>query len=190
MWSTADVKESTGERNFVGYGINENVQILGLAPQEGEVTGSTYIRIGFKLPEQEKDKANFQKLYMSEKARPYSINRILHLVKLFGGTKEQLDAATTSATSAESFCKAINPLIVGKGNIRLKLQGEEYKNANGELKAIGKLGFPPFAELASVPKEESKLTFDKDDERDFKRLQEATQEEELVTQESGDDLPF
>lgn len=108
--------------------------------------------------------------YMTEKAQEMSLRKIKHIL-----TKVTKEANIKSVSSADEFVTMLNNLSKGK-EIRIKFSGREDLY-NGEVKEFAQIGLPDFAEAVidgaeypAVSDEDTKLTYDKNNQYDFRKL--------------------
>lgn len=119
----------------------------------------------------------------------YSVRKIKHIL-----TKVVKESEITAKEDLDDFVEMLNDLSRGK-SLRMKFVGEEYINANGEVKEVAKIGLPEFAEAIEegaeypvVSEADSKLVYDKNNKYDFKKLPaDQTPEAEVAT--SAKDKP-
>lgn len=124
------------------------------------------------------------KYWMSEKAWPYTKDRLVIIADKLG-VREKLDAI--EASSAEEYAQALNSIFAGKA-ARWKFAGEEIAGKEGKKNWFkASLANFAFCEPLSVEESDSKLKFDEDDKYDMKRL-EATDVE--TTTDSEDESPW
>ncbi len=109
--------------------------------------------------------------YMSEKAQEMSLRKVKHIV-----TKVTKEENIKPASNADQFVAMLNSLTKGK-ELRVKFVGREYLNSNGEVKEAAEIGLPDFAEAVIdgaeypvVSDEDTKLTYDKNNQYDFRKL--------------------
>lgn len=111
--------------------------------------------------------------YVSEGAMKMSLSKIKHITTKIT-TEEKF--ASKNPADLEEMVEHLNDLTRGE-TYRQKFTGEEYINSKGEVKEKATIGLPDFAEAIQegaeypvVPASESKLTFDKNNQYDFKKL--------------------
>jgi hypothetical protein len=194
MLDFSTVKKTSGSLQFIGYGINDEAEIVRVESNEPE-DKSPYISIYFKIPGQDDDKSTRINEYLSEKAAPYTMEKIMeihtHLCKRSSLESKQF-------TGVQDLAAELTKMWKGR-KLRLKLNAEEYmgvdQEGNPKIKTRVMLPFKffaeaimPGAEYAPVKKEESKLQFDKDNPRDYKRLQ--NEAPAAAPSEDKGDLPF
>jgi hypothetical protein len=98
----------------------------------------------------------------------------------------------TKIVSEEEFNKITGPsdmatALVGKP-VTLKFTGREYVNNEGATKTATDLGFLYFAERADA--NPSRLSYDPNNEYDFKRLPNSGTTAAAPAETPADDLPF
>jgi hypothetical protein len=146
--------ESEEQKKYVRPGIHENVVIDSVAMSG--TPEKPYIVINFLI----EPTLLFQaKLYMTEKAKKYTIRKIADII----------EAVSPVRTSNKTMnIGEIDQILKGK-NVRLKINGEEYINKEGGI-SIGTTipMFDEFVESMLLDKKDSKLTFT---EKDVKRLE-------------------
>jgi hypothetical protein len=189
MYSTKGTTETQFVSKYIEPGIHR-VRINSIEGQEPEGR-SPYIQITF---EDKDSKTADIRFYMSEKAMPKSLEKIKHIgTKLV--TEDELDGI--NADNLAGYGAALNKLLAGKG-CRIKFTGEEVDGEKGRWWKAG-IGLPTFAEATKegaqyepVSDEDSRLTFDKTNQYDWKPLPDADMEYagEPVGAASDDDDPF
>jgi hypothetical protein len=102
---------------------------------------------------------------------------------------ERLKSLGTKIVSEEEFNKCsstsdIATALVGK-SVRIKFVGREYEANDGSIKSATDFGFRWFAE--SIDTNPSRLTYDPNNNWDFKRLPKSP---EAKAEEAKGDLPF
>lgn len=171
MFTTKNTQEKTFVSKFITPGIHENVIIESVTGGTVESTGNPFLEWAFRLSTSSPEETTKVRFFMSEKAREKSLEKVVHIVSKVANRKD-LDAINTN--SITDYAKAINKLVGGK-TLRMKFIGEEYLNANSELKTRSSLGLPAFAEATVsggdyAPVTATKLKFDPSNGYDFKRL--------------------
>lgn len=169
---------------YIRPGINKDVQIVsveGLAPEGG----SPALEFTFKLVTSPDEATTKVRFFMSEKAEKKSLEKIKHLATKVV-TEEQLDAV--GGDDIVSYGTALNKLLAGKTVKEMKFNGEEYKNASGEVKSKAVIGLPKFAS-ATV----GELKYDASNSYDFKKLEVADVDGSFMgvpQNENKSQLPF
>ena len=185
------VSESKG-LSFVGYGINNDVTIVKVESDSPEGK-SPYIDIYFKNTGDSDENATRLREFLSEKAMPYTMKKILQLNNAI--VKEEM-LKSKSFTSPQDMAAGLTSMWAGK-RLRLKLNGEEYmgidKDGNDKVKTRVSIpmnffceAITPDAEFPQISDENSKLTFDKNNPYDYKALAKADTE----IKDTDDGLPF
>jgi len=174
MFNLNEVEENVGGGNglYIYPGVR-NVTIngwtTGTSPQ-----GKPFVEVELTTVEAMKEgKENASKkfqFYMSDAATEKSLQKIKHIV-----TKVTKASNITNQPDLNSFVAMLNNISKGK-SYRQKFTGEEYEY-NGEIKEGARIGLPPFAEAINpgaeyeaVADADTKLTFDKNNQYDFKKL--------------------
>jgi hypothetical protein len=160
-------------------GVHENVMITGVT--DGKTSnGKSIISIGFQTP----DNATFTSdCSMEGKAPEYTMRKIKHLLSKFIP-----EETINNITSTDQ----VNKQLTGK-TLRIKFQGEEYLNKEGQVRIKTALGLPNFAESMKIAKVDSSLTFDSTNNYDIKRLSPSdvpTAQATTSAVAASDDLPF
>lgn len=158
--------EGGGNQKYIYPGVKHHVTIKNLS--EGtSPNGTPFYEIEMYTKEGGPETAKAFRMYLSEKARPYTLSNIKHIATKIT-TEEKLNAV-------KSF-DDLRDLLKGE-SLRMMFYGEEYKNSNGEIKEKAVIGIPRFAEAiqegaeeAPVADEDTKLVFDKENRHHFKRL--------------------
>lgn len=179
MFDFNEVKEPStrGKLKFVGYGINEDVVVSTVTSGKAQ-TGTDFIEVKVKFKDAPDTESTTLKLYFTAKSTKISMEKIMHI---HAAVNKMSLLATRKMGSLEEVASTLNTLWVNRP-FRLKLTGEEWPgtdNNTGLPKTKVKLNIPfvPFAEpitaLAEKPAikvEDTGLTFDKQNERDYKPL--------------------
>lgn len=199
MFNLKEVQEETrgngGSQTYIYPGIRHNVIIAKWAQGKSSL-GTPFIAV--HLVTKEGKEANVEpkafEFYVSPAAMEMSLQKIKHIV-----TKVTTVKAWESKEPAnlEEMIEHLNDISKGE-SLRMKFTGEEYKNSAGDIKEAARIGLPDFAEAIQegaehppVADEDTKLTFDKNNKYDFKKLEtEAPTPEDDVEESSSDSLPF
>jgi hypothetical protein len=170
-FATVEEKVSTGEgsQKYIYPGIRHQVVIKNVS--EGKTpSGTPFIEVEMYSKEGGPETAKKFPFYTSPAAIAKSMEKIKHIA-----TKIVKEEALNKATSVEE----LRDLLKG-GVLRMKFTGEEYKNANNEIKEKALIGLAPFAEAiedgaehAPIADADTKLKFDKNNTYDFKKLVES-----------------
>jgi hypothetical protein len=183
MFNLSEVKEGgNGNGSLYIYPGVKEVVIKGWGKGETP-SGTPFVEVelvtleAFKAATENASK-KFQ-FYMSEKAKDQSLAKIKHIM-----TKVVKEAEIKNASTPQEFVDMLNGLSKNKA-LRVKFIGEEYEY-NGEVKEAARIGLPTFAEAINTgaeyePVTETKLTYDKNNQYDFKALVKApTVESEVI----------
>jgi len=173
MFNLNEVKENVGGNGLYIYPGVRNVTINGWSAGTSQ-NGKDFIEVELTTVEAMKEgKENASKkfqFYMSEAAKDRSLSSIKHIV-----TKVTTSDKITNASDLNGFAAMLNSISKGK-SLRVKFTGEEYEY-NGEIKEAARIGLAPFAEAINsgadydvVADADTKLTFDKNNQNDFKKL--------------------
>lgn len=195
-----DFKDVSVDRpRFVGYGINHDVTIVGVESGNSQ-KGTEFIQLKVKNTGDNDDNSTILKMYFSEKAEPITKRKILNIHSAVA--KVDLLTSKTFSTTKE-LAAGLDAMWAGK-RFRLKLQGSEYVIPNEEgknaLKTRTEIPISRFAEAimgdaekAPVADADTKLTWDKEDSYDFRRLTDEEKEElneDSIEEKGKDGLPF
>lgn len=177
MFNLSEVEEkSAGNGNLYIYpGIREvviNKWIHGKSTNKG----TPFIAVELTTVEGKAagnvDPRSFE-FYLTDKTMKMTLSKIKHIVTKIT-TEEKF--ASKNPADEEEMVEHLNDLTRGE-TLRIKFTGEERLNAKGEIKDNATIGLPDFAEAIQegakypvVPASESKLTFDKNNQYDFKKL--------------------
>jgi hypothetical protein len=186
---------SAERKSFVGYGINNDVTIVSV--ESGKSQKETeYIQINVKNTGDDDDNSTILKMYLSEKARPITMRKIMTI----HSAVRKIDALKAkSFNTLEDMANGLNDLWSGR-RFRLKLQASEYlgEDENGTPKTKIRTEIPishfaeavdTGAEMYPIKDENTQLVFDKNDKWDYKRLR-GEQPIDESTQDSNSGLPF
>ena len=181
-FGTQGVQEAPEYVNkWIKPGIQENVVVHSIEGVEPEGK-SPYLEVAFRLTNGTDQDLTKVKFYMSESARPKSLEKIKHIAtKLV--TEEQIDAVT--GDDLVTYGANLNRLLSGKAVREFKFIGEEYINASGEVKVKATIGLPKFAS-----REVGTLTYDKNNQYDYKKVVVADAEQSNVPVTADSGLPF
>lgn len=125
-------------------------------------------------------------LWFSENGKKYALQKLIAFAKALG-VKEQLDGI--KAPDYPEYAKAIMP-IIGNKFFRMKFQGKEIAGNKGNWWKA-EVPFKGFVESLNIPVENSKLTFDKNNQYDMVALPKADMEDMATTNTvDAGDLPF
>jgi len=174
MFNLNEVQENVGGGNglYIYPGV-KNVTINGWS-HDVNANGKPFVEVELTTVEAMKEgKENASKkfqFYMSDAASVRSMEKIKHIV-----TKVTTADKITSQPDIAAFTQMLNNITKGK-SLRVKFSGEEYEY-NGEVKEAARINLPPFAEAINqgaeyppVADADTKLTFDKTNQYDFKKL--------------------
>jgi len=157
-----------GKGKYIYPGIYHNVLIKNVK-KGSSPNGTPFIEIEMYTKEGGPEAAKSFKFYTSEKAKPKSLEKIKHIA-----TKVAKEDDVNKAKDLE----ALRDLLKGNA-LRMKFTGREYLNSSNERKEVAEIGLPPFAEAIQegaeypvVEDENTELKFDKNNEWDFKKLDE------------------
>lgn len=189
MFNLSEVEEKTsGNGNLYIYPGIRDVVITKWTQGKSANKGTPFIAVNLVTVEGKKagnvDPRAFE-FYMTEGAMKMSLSKIKHIVTKIT-TEEKF--ASKNPADIEEMVEHLNDLTRGE-TLRMKFIGEEYENSNGEVKEAARIGLPEFAEAiqegAAYPVvTETKLTFDKNNPYDFKKL-EKDNTKEPTTAETG-----
>lgn len=213
LFSNQGVEVKTGggsNQKYIYGGVYHNVtieKIVGSTNQNGKPMITVTMFTAEGTAENSKD---FNFYFSTEKAAEISKTKLKHMLSMVN--KEALFDAVV-ANSIEEYGAALNTIGAGRA-LRMKFSAEQYE-WDGKVRDKAVIGFPVFAEAimqgaeyAPVTDENTALTFDKDNEWDYKKLEgvEPTSEAEVAAPatapttwnanaqapapEGSDDLPF
>jgi len=193
---------SVDRPSFVGYGINHDVTIVGVESGNSQ-KGTEFIQLNVKKTGDSDDNATILKMYFTIKAQPITMRKIMGIHAAVA--KLEL-LKSKSFNSTKELADSLNAMWKGK-RFRLKLQGSEYVLETEEgpvIKTRTEIPMRNFteaimgdAERAPISDADTKLTFDKNDKWDFRRLSAedlakvgGTPNETGNDSKKDDDLPF
>lgn len=165
-----EVKTSTS-KPVIRPGVNEAIKI-GTLTDELTVNGKKVIRVPFSNSEGAELNIDMS---MEGNAPTYTLRKLKHMMTKIA-SEEVVNAATTLGD--------INKILSGQ-ILRMKFTGEEFVK-DGKTYVRTTLGLPDFAEPTSVPANQSKLTYNPDNQYDLKRVNQET----LAANTASSDLPF
>jgi hypothetical protein len=197
-----DFKNVPEDKKYVGYGVNQSVNIISVESGESQNEKKTpFIQINLKITGDADENNTIQKLYITDRSQKVTMRKIMAIHSCVS----KLDLLISKDfASTEELAKGLNSMWSGR-NLRLKLQAEEYegtdKDGNPKIKARTSIPLFDFceplengAELPPVAEVNSKLVFDKTNKNDFRRLAvqaaPAAQESQSSGSEGDDDMPF
>lgn len=178
LFSTTGVEEvvaSGGNQKYIYGGVYNDVKISNVS-SGATPTGTPYLRLTMHTAEGGDQAARDFDFFFTEKAAPISMRKLKHIA-----TKVVTEAEfeTVKATNLSELVAGVAPLLKGR-RLRMKFNGEEYRNAAGEVKEKATIGLPEFAEAIEpnaeypvVADADTKLTYDKSNTYDFKKLPDA-----------------
>lgn len=190
-FGTKEITEKIVKSKYTTFGINEDITIgtiKGVKPENG----SEFIDINLFPSWSAEEFSTSVRLYMSDKAKDKSMEKLVHLGTKIT-TRKEIDSI--ESTNIEDYGTKLNKMLNG-GRIRLKLKGREYIKLNGNKGVRLEFPFPSFAEpitdgaeYPAITLANSKLRFDQENVYDYERLKPQTTLEETV-KETTNDLPM
>lgn len=197
LFSNENVVEKVGGNGgkYIYPGIYDEVIIKGVTSGTSKNKQTPFVAVELYTKEGGEQNSKSFEFYMSENAADMSKAKLKHIA-----TKVNTEEAfnSISASSLEEYAQKLNSIMAGR-ELRMKFTGEEYENAQGDVKEAARIGLPNFAEATQpgaayppVSKEKSQLTFDKDNEYDFKKLniQPDTEQSNVQMNDTSDDNIF
>jgi hypothetical protein len=178
--------EATGGngQKYIYPGLRHDVVIEGITVGKFK-TGTPYIGITMYTAEGGPTANREFKLAFTPNTADFVQNKIKHIATKVA-TTEEVDAIFDEANDLDGLVKDLNAILRGQ-HLRMKFIGEQYENANGEIKDRANIGFPVFAEAIQegaghpvIADADTELTFDKNNEKDFKRVKVTADAEEEV----------
>lgn len=153
-------------QKYIYPGVRHNVIIKDVG-QGQTPNGTPFVSIEFFTKEGGPETAKEFRFWMSERAKTISLQKLKHIA-----TK----VAKLDEVNAVKSLDEWRDLLKGRA-LRIQFNGEEYENANGEIKEKATIGLVPFAEAIeddaeypAVSDEDTKLAFDKENKYQMKRL--------------------
>lgn len=185
--SASEIQESSSNgKRYIYPGVYDKVVIKGFTSGKSDAKGTPYVGVelysGDGTPEDSKE----IKMWLTPNTQEKVQTALKHLCTKVAN-KAEIVSAMDSANTVEELAQNLNQVCRG-GSVRFKFAGEEYEY-NGEVKEKAIIGFVPFAECITegldtpvVAAEDSKLTYNKDNKWDMRRLEGAapTSEETLA----------
>lgn len=174
IFSNQNVEDTvaTGQK-YIYPGLYDSVIISEVVAGASKKKQTPFIGIKMHSEDGGPTNAKSFEMYMSEGAYKTSKTKIKHIATKVN-TLEAFEAI--QATDLEDYALKLRAILVGR-KLRMKFTGSQYENAQGEIKDNANIGLPPFAEAVEagaahpiVEKADSKLTFDKNNQWDFKKL--------------------
>lgn len=175
IFSNQGVNETVERKGgkYIYPGIYNNVVIKGVTSGQSKNKQTPYVAVEFYTEEGGPVNSKSFEFYMSENAADMSKTKLKHIATKVG-TAEAFDSI--NANDLQGYAIELNKIMQGR-RLRMKFTGEQYENAQGEVKDAARIGLPPFAEAieagaahAPVSDDNTQLTFDKNNEYDFKKL--------------------
>lgn len=184
LFSTQGVEEtpkSSKVGKYIYGGIYHNIVISDVKSGES-ANGIPYVEVTMHTKEGGVEAARSFNFYFSEAAAKVSMSKLKHIsTKIV--TLQQFEEI--NATSSSELAEALRELLKGE-SLRVKFTSEEYINQSGEVKERANLGLPDFAEAIQegaeypvIADEDTKLTYDKTDKYDHKKVVAPTSEKGL-----------
>lgn len=176
LFSNKGVEEAViggGNQKYIYGGVFHDVVISDVRSGASSQKGTPFIELDMHTREGGPATKRAFQFYMSEGAAKTSKSKLRHIATKIVKLAE---FEAVEANTLEEYTDAIADLIKGQ-SLRMKFTAEQYRNANGEVKDAARIGLPEFAEaiqdgaeFAPVADEDTKLTYDKNSQWDFKRL--------------------
>ena len=191
MFNTADTTVSTGNAGkYFNDGINENVTVVSFTAGASSQKSTPYLEVTLSK-NGEADATTKDKFYMSEKAEPKSLEKIVHILQDGAGIdRAAINKAGTDASDLADYAAKLTALLPKQKPMRFKLTGEEYLKDGVDLKVGKRIGFPPFCEPMTVDAAKSGLTYDKTNKYDYVALPEDAKPKAPAAAAGDADLPF
>ena len=173
----SEERKSGSNQDYIYPGIKHAVTIHKVETGEAK-TGTPFIELFFHTKEKGVESSKGIKLYITAKTADNVLVQLMHMATKVMTRKEfneELDS-TNVKTLAESFGAMM------KGQFfRMKFNGQQYVNAAGDVRDNAKIPYSPEfaeaiqggAEYEAVSDEDTKLTFDKTNQYDYKVLSES-----------------
>ena len=155
-----EIKFGFGDvEDLKGY-IEPGIEEVVIAGVEYKKNDNNKPYIGVKLITTDGSREHTERFFVStEKGTKTSLKRIKSLLKeILGEQKANQDYTV----------EELNKMLVGKKG-RMKFIGEEYEY-NGEVRVRTSLAFMGFVESLDIKKEESRLTYNPNNSRDYIKL--------------------
>lgn len=173
LFSTKGVSEEGKKGNGQQYiygGVYNKVNIKSVKANSDK---TPYIAIEMFTDEGGADTSREFRFYFTEKAAPVSMSKLKHIATKVV-TEAEFEAIV--ANDVHDLARQLSDLIRG-GKLRMKFTAEQYENNNGEVKDRPLIGLPPFAEAIMpgaeypvVADDKTELTYDKNNQYDYKKL--------------------
>lgn len=192
LFSNENVEEKTGgQGKYIYPGIYDNIIIKEVTSGTSKNKGTPYVQVSMYTEDGGENNSKEFEFYMTENAADMSKSKLKHIATKVAKAEE---FNSIKANNIDEYAQALDKIMKGK-RLRMKFTGEQYENAQGDVKDVAKIGLPVFAEAIEegaeyppVSKEDSKLTFDKNNQWDYKKLDIQPDPEDSIISNDDDDI--